>query len=195
MKTVARLMRALIARSRPFVFALRRFWVRCSRPGVVLGDGVALAPGVLLQATDGGGVVIGRRCTISRGVSIVAMGARIEIGDDTFVGPWSTLTAKAGLRIGNDCLIAERVTLRDQNHDIRNGNVVPLREAGYQSAPIVVGDDVWIAAGVVVLKGVTVGDGAVIAANAVVVRDVGRREIAGGVPAKILGHRDRAVGE
>lgn len=59
------------------------------------------------------------------------------------------------------------------------------------SAPIVIGEDVWIAAGAVVLKGTTIGRGAVVAANAVVTRDVADYEIVGGVPAKRIGERRR----
>ena len=49
-----------------------------------------------------------------------------------------------------------------------------------------IGNDVWIGANVVVLRGVTIGDGAIIAANAVVTKDIPPYSIAGGVPAKVI---------
>ena len=49
-----------------------------------------------------------------------------------------------------------------------------------------IGNDVWIGANVVVLRGVTIGDGAIIAANAVVTKDVPPYSIAGGIPAKVI---------
>jgi len=50
----------------------------------------------------------------------------------------------------------------------------------------VIGNDVWIGANVVVLRGVKIGDGAIIAANAVVTKDVPAYSIAGGIPAKVI---------
>lgn len=52
-----------------------------------------------------------------------------------------------------------------------------------------IGNDVWIAAGAHVLRGVSVGDGAVIAANAVVTKDVPPYAIVAGVPAKVVKYR------
>lgn len=61
--------------------------------------------------------------------------------------------------------------------------------ASFRGAPSVVGNDVWIGAKVVILRGVTIGDGAVVAAGAVVTEDVAPYSIVGGVPAKLI--RDR----
>lgn len=60
--------------------------------------------------------------------------------------------------------------------------------------PIVIGNDVWIGANVVILPGVTIGDGAVLAAGAVVTKDVEPYAIVGGVPAKTIRYRfDREI--
>ncbi len=55
--------------------------------------------------------------------------------------------------------------------------------------PVVIKNDVWIGANVVVLRGVTVGNGAVLAAGAIVNKDVPDFAIVGGVPAKIIRYR------
>lgn len=70
--------------------------------------------------------------------------------------------------------------------------VIDPEEGGRQSFRSVAGDlatignDVWIGANVVVLRGVTIGDGAIIAANAVVTKDIPPYSIAGGIPAKVI---------
>lgn len=55
--------------------------------------------------------------------------------------------------------------------------------------PPVIGNDVWIGAHAVILRGVTIGDGAVIAAGAVVTKDVEPYSIVGGVPARHIKYR------
>jgi acetyltransferase-like isoleucine patch superfamily enzyme len=55
--------------------------------------------------------------------------------------------------------------------------------------PIIIGNDVWIGANAVILKGVEIGDGAVVAAGAVVNKPIAAYEIWGGVPAKKIGQR------
>lgn len=62
----------------------------------------------------------------------------------------------------------------------------PLTEDKYD---IVIGNDVWIGASVIILGGITIGDGAIIAAGAVVTKDVEPYSIVGGVPAKLIRYR------
>jgi len=60
---------------------------------------------------------------------------------------------------------------------------------GCSSAPVCIGDDVWIGARAVILPGVNIGRGAVIGAGAVVTRNVAANSVVAGVPARLL--RDR----
>lgn len=70
-----------------------------------------------------------------------------------------------------------------------------FHNAEFQNSPlrdnreIVIGNDVWIGANVILLPGVTIGDGAVIAAGAVVTKDVEPYAVVGGVPAKVIKYR------
>lgn len=70
-----------------------------------------------------------------------------------------------------------------------------FQNAGYENSPIrknepvVIGNDVWIGANVIILPGVHVGDGAVLAAGAVVTKNVDAYAIVGGVPAKVIRYR------
>ncbi len=58
-------------------------------------------------------------------------------------------------------------------------------EAG-ASIPVIIEDDVWLGANVVVLKGVTIGAGSIIAANSVVTKSIPPGVVAGGTPARPL---------
>ena len=174
---------------RKTMFALRRLGHRLWSENLEIGHGARLDRGVRIRISDGGRVLIGRRCYIGRDVAITAQGAVIRIGADGFVGDWCTIAAKSGISIGEDCLIAERVTIRDQDHDIDSHSDAPIRAAGYRAKNVEIGADVWLGAGAVVLKGATVADGAVVAANAVVTSDIPAAAVAAGVPAKLIRFR------
>ena len=190
---IATWLRAAWSRSgQPAGLGFQRLWTVLTSPAVTLGPRVRIRKGASFRATDGGSIRIAAECEISRDVLLVAQAARIDLGANTFVGPWTIISAKDGVHIGRECLIAERVTIRDQDHDIHGDLAVPIARSGFNTAQIQIGDGAWIGAGAVVLRGVRIGSGAVIAANAVVIRDVADLEIVGGVPAVRIGTRDRS---
>ena len=97
-----------------------------------------------------------------------------------FIGYDSVIECFDNISIGEQCVISERVMIRDSNNHT-------LNYAGYQkSSPIHIGDHVWIGMGATILSGVTIGNGSVIAAGAVVTKDVPPNTLVAGVPAKII---------
>jgi acetyltransferase-like isoleucine patch superfamily enzyme len=107
---------------------------------------------------------------------------RIELGGNTFIAGKMMLISKASVKIGRDCAIAWGVTVSDHDfHKLYKDGVQKV-----ETAPIVIGNSVWIGMNATILKGVTIGDGAVVAAGSVVTRDVPTRAVVGGNPAKII---------
>ena len=89
---------------------------------------------------------------------------------------------------GDDVLLGPKVIMWGRDHGIAAGQLI--REQPRRRAPIRVGNDVWIAGGAIVLRGVTIGDGAVIGAGAVVTRDIPPNAIAVGNPATVIKYRE-----
>ncbi len=147
---------------------------------------------VFLQATDGGEIVIEPGVTIGTGSRLVAQGGKLAVGKNSFIGPGCVLVCKAGLTIGDDVLIAEYVTIRDQEHRYPIGQ--KIRESGFDCAPIIIHADVWIGAKASVLKGAHISTGAVIAAHSLVRAGAGVAEntVVAGVPAKFIKVRPNA---
>jgi acetyltransferase-like isoleucine patch superfamily enzyme len=136
-------------------------------------------------------VSLGGYCRLGRNVFFETHGnGEIRIGCHVRINMGTTIVAASCVTIGDDCLIGEYASIRDANHGTDPGSLMRLQEQ--TMAPIVIGQDVWIGRGAVVLKGVTVGDGAVIAANSVVTHDVPARAIVAGMPARLLRFRDNA---
>ncbi|RJG17416.1 acyltransferase [Alcanivorax profundi] len=165
-------------------------WLRLFlTPGVSVSRGVRVSAGCLVRVTDGGSVYLGRSVFLSKNVKIIAQGGVVNIGDDSFVGDSSIITAKESIVIGKKSLIAERVTIRDQDHNIYGREGVPISDSGFNVEPILIENDVWLCAGSVITKGVSVGEGAVVGANSVATKNVEPRTIVGGIPAKRIRER------
>ena len=75
---------------------------------------------------------------------------------------------------------------RDDDCDMVDVNLIEAYDRHLLCTPIHIGNRVWIGAGAIITRGVTIGDGAVIAARAVVTKDVEENTIVGGVPAKFI---------
>ena len=118
-------------------------------------------------------------------------GALLEIGRGTGISGGSFCAAQA-IRIGERCLFGADVLVADTDFHASD----PARRAsGWDDiacAPVQIGDDVFIGARAVILKGVRIGDGAVVGAGAVVTRHVPAFAVVAGNPATIVRSR-RAV--
>lgn len=168
---------------------IRLLAVRARFQDITWSRGLNLGRRASISATDGGRIALGRNVTLSDGVTVVARGGVVKIGDFAFVGAYTTLVSQERVEVGAACLIAERVSIRDQDHNIHAGHAIPISDAGFATAPVSIGEGSWVGAGAVVLKGAQIGRGAVVAANAVVRQDVADFEVVGGVPAKRIGWR------
>jgi carbonic anhydrase/acetyltransferase-like protein (isoleucine patch superfamily) len=125
-------------------------------------------------------VVVGRDVLLGHdvGLHLRDRGAVIEIGDGSFVNHRSEIVAHERVTIGRGCLLAWDVQVVDSDSHRVDGRP--------HTAPITLGDRVWIGCRATVLKGVTVGDGAVVAAGSVVTRDVPARALVAGNPARVV---------
>ena len=119
-------------------------------------------------------------------------GFNLYIDDDVDVALGVIISTAGGVSIGKRTLIGYRSQILSTTHTIPN-NRSRLHDSGHTAKPVVIEQDVWIGANVIVLPGVTIGEGAVIAAGAVVTKDVPPFAIFGGVPAKQIRSRIHPV--
>jgi maltose O-acetyltransferase len=110
----------------------------------------------------------------------VSDGARLTVGDLVAMNCGVSIEVWHDVRIGDKVMLAPNVSIIDDNrHEIEPG-------AALHNGPTVIGDNVWLAANVTVLPGVTVGSGSVIGGNSLVSRDIPPNSFAAGSPAKVI---------
>ena len=111
-------------------------------------------------------------------------GSQIQIGDRTFININCTVLDapinEGAISIGDDCLIGPNVQLLAVSHAIEPKQ--RLQKENF-AAPITIGNNVWIGAGVIVLAGVSIGENAVVGAGSVVTKDVAANTVVAGNPA------------
>jgi len=114
---------------------------------------------------------------INNGVGPVIIGDRTKIGlSNTIIGP---------VTIGNDIRLAQNITLSGLNHNYEDVSM-PIHVQGVSTAPIVIEDETWIGANVVVVAGVTIGKHSIVAAGSIVTKDIPPYSVAVGNPARVL---------
>jgi acetyltransferase-like isoleucine patch superfamily enzyme len=152
-----------------------------------------LGRGLELKIEPRGQIRFGRFVWIGDGSKIRCHEGEVEIGAKTVMGQECTISGYQRVRIGEQCVIADRAMFIDFDHGIVEVER-PIRLQGIYKRDVEVGNNVWIGYGACILRGVSVGDNAVIGTNAVVAKDVPANAIVGGVPARIIRMRE-APGE
>lgn len=114
----------------------------------------------------------------------------ISIGDNSGIGENCWLM-QAGVTIGKDVMMGPDCTFLTVNHRFDRTDIPMWRQGFEEPDPIVIEDDVWIGARVIIMGGCHIGKGAIIAAGSVVTHDVEEYCIVGGNPAKIIKRRNR----
>ena len=104
-------------------------------------------------------------------------GPNITVGETVFVNQYCMFLGHGAITIGDRVMVGPRVTILTAGHPVE-----PERRRGaITSAPVTIGDDVWIGAAATIVPGVTIGRHSVVAAGAVVTRDVPPRTLVGGI--------------
>lgn len=123
----------------------------------------------------------GKHVNIEKGA---AFPSSVELGDYSGIGIRAQINGK--VIIGNDVMMGPDVCIYVRNHEHSRIDIPMDRQGFTAEKPVVIEDDVWIGARVIILPGVHIGTGAILAAGAVVTKNVPDYAVVGGNPARIL---------
>ncbi len=152
-------------------------------------ESTIIEPLAVVFVGERGRLSLGEMNTIYPGATIRIDQGWMETGREVSFGSGCHIyEPRAGLSIGDHCMIGGGVLICGVNHGyaIRG---VPMREQPVEAAPIVIGQDVWIGMGAIILPGVTLGDGSIVGAGSVVTSDVSSGAVVSGVPARLAKNR------
>jgi acetyltransferase-like isoleucine patch superfamily enzyme len=166
----------------------RRFFTTAGRRWRTNGL-VFFGRGLELEIAVKGRVDFGRFVWIGDKTKIRCHEGRVEIGDKTVIGQECTISAYQHVRIGQQCVIADRAMFIDFDHGVVEVER-PIRRQGIYKRDVVVGSNVWVGYGACVLRGVSVGDNSIVGTNSVVTKDVPANAVVAGIPARIIRMRE-----
>jgi acetyltransferase-like isoleucine patch superfamily enzyme len=136
-------------------------------------------------------ITIEEDCSLDDGVVLLCSGpARVDklvIRSGTYVNRFTMLDAHEQIRVGADCMIGPHCYISDGDHGTAAGATVGKQPMKTQ--PVIIEDGVWLGAGVIVLKGVTIGRNAVVGAGSVVTKNVMAHSVVAGIAARPVSER------
>jgi acetyltransferase-like isoleucine patch superfamily enzyme len=135
------------------------------------------------------------RMTMGKGTRMapnlsIRNGQRITVGKDCHLGERCYLWAgdsSGRIVMGDFVSLAPEVFITSSDYQFEPGR--PFRQQPKRERDVIIGNDVWLGARVVVTAGVNIGDGCIVGAGAVVTKDLPPASIAGGVPARVISQR------
>lgn len=128
----------------------------------------------------------GARVNIEHGANFYT-GWEIEVGDDSSFGV--NCMVPYDLKIGKDVMMGPEVIIIGANHAFTRCDLPMRLQGAMATAPVRIGNDVWIGARAIILPGLSIGEGAIIGAGAVVTKDVPPYAICAGNPARVIKYR------
>jgi len=163
-------------------FIYKKFFLKC-------GSKLEISLGCSIKGFKN--IKIGNNVSFGPMTQVYAEGTDklIEIGNNVSANVNVMLNADNGgsIKIGDNVLIGPNAVLRASNHVFSKRETI--RSQGHKAGSIVIEEDVWLGANVVVVADVVIAKGAVVGAGAVVTKNVGEYRIVAGVPAKEIGVR------
>lgn len=137
---------------------------------------IRLSKNASFSRRKGGEILLGKHVSINTNAQLsVTENALLKIGSYSGIGDNNVIVARERIAIGDNVMLGPNICIYDHDHVFREPGV--MRDLGYTTAPVKIEDNVWLGAGVIILKGVTIGEGSVIAAGTIVNKDIPRNSI------------------
>ena len=159
------------------------------KTNITIGNNCQLSPQAHIGFNESGKgkLTLGNKVVIRQNCIIRTCGGHIHIKDNVVINYGCIMHGLGNIHIGENSLLSPNVQIYAQNHGIKKGELI--RNQKNISKGVIIGCDVWIGAGSIILDGVTIGKGAVIGAGSIVTKHIEPYEIWASNPARKIGER------
>ncbi len=132
---------------------------------------------IILKMLYRGNIDFGKKVTFRRRFNVfIDKGGKLKIGNNCFFNNDCSINCCRDIKIGNDCLFGENVKIYDHNHRFSKRDVL-IREQGFKTSDVVIGNNCWICSNVIILKGAKIGDNCVIGAGSIIKSNIDSNSI------------------
>lgn len=122
-----------------------------------------ISPSVHFAIKDNGKIYIGKRVGVRRNSELsVSENGNLIIGNDCFLNSGVHIACHDNITIGNGCRFGPGVKIFDHDYDYSD-----FQSGKHKTSPIKIGQNVWLGANVIILRGTEIGDGCVVAAGSI----------------------------
>ena len=156
---------------------------------IIIGNNVSFLGDVDLRNRENGKIIIENNVSIDNDTRLVSANDTILlIGEGTGIGPFCIFNCGTNVSIGKNCMISGHIYIQSSEHYFKKDRLIKEQEHSY--GEIILGDDCWLAADVMIAKNVTLGSGCVVGAKSFL-RNVtyANNSIIVGVPSEQIGER------
>ncbi|MCW8895336.1 acyltransferase [Sulfurimonas sp.] len=163
--------------------------IRGKAKNIVIGDNVNFLGNIDLRNRENGKIVICDSVSIDSDTRFVSANDTIlTIGEGTGIGPFCVFNCGVSVSIGKNCLISGHIYIQSSEHGFDKGKLI--KEQNHSYGEIIIGDDCWLAAEVMIAKNVKLGSGCVVGAKSFL-RNIEYEDnsIITGTPSKKIGER------
>lgn len=151
-----------------FIGLVKFGWLKLTRGGAVGCSVINLvSPRTEITVDHGGKLSVGKNFKMREDAILrVRKGAAVKIGKNFNMSNRCMITAYESVEIGDDVQFGPDVKVYDQDHDFRA--LGGLKAQKFKTAPVKIGNNVWIGANCIILRGTEIGDNCVVAAGSVI---------------------------
>ncbi len=159
-----------------------------SYSNLVIGDNVLIMGDVEIFLRGNGKIIIGNNVKLDSNIRLLsANDGTLEIKSNTNVGKSTVINAGTDITIGEHVLISGNCYIQSSSHTFEKGSLIKNQKHDHE--PIFIGNDVWVGAGSIILKGVNISNGTVLGANSLLNLNTEENGIYAGNPAKKINSR------
>lgn len=128
---------------------------------------VLIASGTEVSVDKGGELSVGKNLSMRRGCRLnVRSHAKVIIGDHLYMNTNCMISAHDCITIGDNVEFGPGVLVYDQDHDFRVEGGITAKK--FKVSPVTIGNNVWVGANSIILRGTNIGDNCVIAAGSII---------------------------